>query len=74
MTKKEIQEYLSQYKDNEELFVMLWDKEFIDYIDDNPVTDKEWNEVVSRLDGYEFEDINESINYTMEEELANIKE
>lgn len=72
MTKSEVQKHLSDYKDDEEFFVMCWDKEFIDF--DNTITDKQWNEVVARLNGYAFENINENMHFIMEEELANIKE
>ena len=74
MTKSEVQDYLKNYKDDEELFVMWWDKEFINFDGDNPITDKEWKSILNRLDGYGFDTINENIHYVMEEELANIRE
>ena len=73
MTKSEVQGYLKNYKDDEELFVMWWDKEFLNYDGDNPVTDEEWKNILNRLDGYGFDTTNENIHYVMEEELANIR-
>ena len=46
MTKSEVQKYLSNYKDDEELFVMWWDKEFIDGCSYKPITDKEWKGIL----------------------------
>ena len=74
MTKKEVQKYLSNYAYDEELFVIWWDKEFLNYDGDNPITKEEWKEILDRLDGYGFDTVNESIFYIMEEELANIRE
>ncbi|MAG27160.1 hypothetical protein CMI47_16610 [Candidatus Pacearchaeota archaeon] len=74
MTKSEVQKYLSNYKDDEELFVMWWDKEFIDGCSYKPITDKEWKGILDRLDGYGFGIVNEEIFRAMESELEDIKE
>lgn len=73
MTKKEVQEYLSSYKDDDELFVIWWDKEFIDYISGYPITNKEWKIIVDRLDDYGFDNINEVMYGMMQEELSIIR-
>ncbi len=74
MTKKEAQKYLSNYAYDEELFVMWWDKEFLNYDGDNPITDKEWKGILNRLDDYGFGIVNEEIFRAMESELEDIRE
>ena len=74
MTKKELQEYLSNYKDDKELFVMWWSKEFLSHNIDEPVTDEEWKKVVNNLDDYGFGIVNEEIHRAMENELEDVRE
>tara|TARA_Y100000296_G_C4963064_1_gene151988 strand:- start:208 stop:435 length:228 start_codon:yes stop_codon:yes gene_type:complete len=69
MTKKEVQKYLSNYKDDEELFVMWWDKEFFDF--DISITDKEWKEILGRP--IEISQLDHVIYRIMEEEVDDYK-
>ena len=65
-----LKKQLEMYKDDEELFVAYWDKEWVeDLVADQPLTDDEWSEVVNTLDEGEFywqSLASETINKTVE--------
>ena len=62
--------------DNEELFVMLWDKDNFttdDILGERKLSEAEWNYVVKKLDEYSFNRMHESLTLAVKAELAILK-
>lgn len=73
MTKKEVQEQLSGYQDSDELFVIWWNKNFLDFHNDDQTTDKEWKTIVNKMDSYGFDTVHDQIYDVMTNELNAIR-
>jgi len=57
---------------NDEIFLMYWNKDV--FIDSMEMTDKEWKEVVSKLDEYSFDGLSFDLVEAIQDELDEIKE
>tara|TARA_R100001530_G_scaffold119182_1_gene86345 strand:- start:348 stop:695 length:348 start_codon:yes stop_codon:yes gene_type:complete len=71
MTKKQILKILRDYKEEEQIFCIWWDKDCFEHLD---MTDEEWVKVVYGLDDYSFEDMTGNMLDAVEQELSEIKE
>jgi len=58
--------------ENDEIFMMYWDKDV--FIDSLEMTDKEWKEVVSKLDEYSFDRLSFDLVEAIQDELDEIRE
>ena len=73
MTKKDLIKMIDSLPDNEELFVMLWEKDNFstdDILGDRKITNTEWNYVIKQLDEYSLDSIHEDLTYAVQAELA----
>jgi len=61
MTAKQVIDYISELDPNEELIISWWSKGY------ENLTNEEWSEVVWRADDINWSDINEQIDYIVDE-------
>jgi len=58
--------------ENDEIFMMYWDKDV--FIDSLEMTDKEWKEVVTKLEKYSFDGLSFDLVEAIQDELDEIRE
>ena len=58
MTKIELMEKLAHYKDDDELIVLWWDKDILEYEQEDNMDEwkLEWKKIVKTAECYDFED------------------
>lgn len=73
MTKKDLIKMIKDLPDNEELFVMLWEKDNFttdDILGERKLSEAEWNYVVKQLDEYSFDSFHEDLTLAVQAELT----
>lgn len=77
MTKDEAIKHLSHYKENEELIILWYDKDFLNLSAigyEKELTEEHWQAVVDKFDGDEFEFVLESLMDKIQEVAREIME
>ena len=73
MKVKDAIKYLNMIEnENDEIFMMYWEKDV--FIDSLEMTDKEWKEVVTKLEKYSFDGLSFDLVEAIQDELDEIRE
>ena len=59
--------------DNEELFVMLWEKDNFttdDMLGERKLSENEWKHIIKQLDEYSFDSMHENLQFAVQTELT----
>ena len=76
MTKKDLIKMIETLPDNEELFVILWEKDNFttdDILGERKLSEAEWNYVVKQLDEYSFDTFHEDLTLAVQAELTSLR-